>query len=132
MKKNILFLVITICLIYCKDYRIEITSLIEIDGLIQEPVYVYFTDINSKVMSDILKGSSKVQMNFKIYDYCEDGYCEKYFLVELNDIQINESKIDQLNAGDLYISKNKINNIFALVLTLLYKQLHTHFAFEKI
>ena len=68
MKKNINLLLITIYLIYCAaDYRIEITSL---NGVIQEPFYLYLTDINSKVMSDILKDSFKVQLNFKmLYNY---------------------------------------------------------------
>ena len=131
MKKNILFLVITICLIYCKDYRIEITSLTLI-GVIQEPLYLNLTDINSKFMSDILKGSSKVQMNFMISDYCQLGNCEKWLSIHLNDIQINETKNDQLNPGDLFIVKFKINNIFTLGLTLLDKQFDTNYAVEKI
>ena len=101
MKKNINLLLITIYLIYCAaDYRIEITSL---NGAIQEPFYLYLTDINSKVMSDILKDSFKVQLNFKML-YNVEG---KYFFVKLNDIQIKDSQNDQLYAGDLYLDKIK-------------------------
>ena len=131
MKKNILFLVITICLIYCKDYRIEITSL-TLNGVIQEPVYLYLTDIDSKVMSDILKDSSKVQMNFKIYDFCQGGYCEKSLSIELNDIQINESENDQIIAGDLFLSKAKSNHIIYLEFTLLGIQANTNYIRNKI
>ena len=132
MKKNILFLVITICLIYCKDYRIEITSLIEIDGLIQEPVYVYFTDINSKVMSDILKDSSKVEFNFQMYDFCQGGYCEKSFFVELNNIQINESESDEINPGDLYLSREKSDTTIYLNIILTELQANTDYIRNKI
>ena len=133
MKKNILFLVITIYLIYCKDYRIEITSLSGIDGVIQEPVYLYFTDINSKAMSDILKDSSKVQLNFLMFDFC-DGECDKCFFVELNDVQINGSENDQLNAGDLYLQKyisGSSSNV-DLLITLLDKQVDTDYIRNKI
>ena len=129
-------LLITISIIYCgADYRIEITSL-TLNGVIREPVYVYFTDINSKVMrvmSDILKGSSKVQMNFMIYDYCEDGYCEKNFLVELNDIQIYPTDGLKVEAGYLFLYKpnSDSDNIF-LEITLLENLLDSGSVVEKI
>lgn len=127
MKKNILFLVITICLIYCKDYRIEITSL-TLNGVIQEPVYVYFTDINSKAMSDILKDSSKVEFNFQMYDWCdicgEKVCCSKQFLVQLNDIQTYIHGGYVVEAGYLFLYKPNSDNIF-LEITLLETYLDT-------
>ena len=83
-------------------------------------------------MSDILKDSSKVQMNFKIYDFCQGGYCEKSLSIELNDIQINESENDQIIAGDLFLSKAKSNHIIYLEFTLLGIQANTNYIRNKI
>ena len=71
-------------------------------------------------------------MNFKIYDFCEAGYCEKSLAIQLNDIQINESKNDQLNAGDLFLTKYKSNNIISLGFTLLDIQADTSIVLDKI
>ena len=76
MKKNINLLLITIYIIYCAaDYRIELASFIGMNGFIPEkslPLYLYFTDINSKAMSDILKDSSKLELNFTMSYFCGD------------------------------------------------------------
>ena len=103
-----------------------------LNGVIQEPVYVYFTDINSKVMSDILKDSSKVEFNFQMYDFCQGGYCEKSFFVELNNIQINESESDEINPGDLYLSREKSDTTIYLNIILTELQANTDYIRNKI